>query len=532
MKTLTSTLLAYQKKNNLFPLAKLHMSIAGVTIDLTKTRIKKIKTQETNWSQKVWLTCDNSDKFFKDAYIAKRHWDDSTNYDAWVYLQEGGYIYQNIGGKGDSGLVEPTWPTTIGETVVDNEIEWECVNVDMILPGNGATLYLGLLTSAGEEYQKLHSYRIINESFITYQGKALVEIYMEGKPDNINHCLAADTFTPDEDNPCTVQEHLNMVLNAGFTDLWQAEYSYKYLDHARSNPPNGYLYQNTAGDGTSGSSEPVWPTTIGDTVVDGDLTWECIWDTDPYAEGDVAPQLDYVGTDSLIDAYRPGAGFDIQFGTSQLSAARRLLDMTECVIKFGENYEDIVIDTVTNSGTTYDYEYSLSLADHKFYYKNITKGLPIPNVVTVKSLLGESPFYSGTFDDESYYKYYLTLKSTLSSDSRGAKIAEAVVKKAEAEAMSGLIQVPINIGSEIFDYVHITDSRDGTEFTGNINSITNVIDFEKKQWNQYIGFGLWYPLINLIKNMSDNNQSSIDTLYNIINSVTENQVELANKIDK
>lgn len=37
---------------------------------------------------------------------------------------------------------------------------------------------------------------------------------------------------------------------------------------------NGFVYQCTVA-GTSGSSAPAWPTTIGQTVADGTVTWRC-----------------------------------------------------------------------------------------------------------------------------------------------------------------------------------------------------------------------------------------------------------------
>jgi hypothetical protein len=48
-------------------------------------------------------------------------------------------------------------------------------------------------------------------------------------------------------------------------------------DCVRPTTPNGYVYEATIG-GTSGAVEPVWPIIIGNTILDGSVTWTC---TDP-----------------------------------------------------------------------------------------------------------------------------------------------------------------------------------------------------------------------------------------------------------
>ena len=55
-------------------------------------------------------------------------------------------------------------------------------------------------------------------------------------------------------------------------------------------PDNAFLYEVTAGDGywVTGQEPPVWPTTPGQTVTDGDLTFTCIGQrVQPQIEGPV-----------------------------------------------------------------------------------------------------------------------------------------------------------------------------------------------------------------------------------------------------
>ena len=59
------------------------------------------------------------------------------------------------------------------------------------------------------------------------------------------------------------------------SEKWQAGYNYAIGDLSMPTIPNGYCYEVTADSGSSGLSEPLWPTTINATVSDGGLTWKC-----------------------------------------------------------------------------------------------------------------------------------------------------------------------------------------------------------------------------------------------------------------
>lgn len=66
---------------------------------------------------------------------------------------------------------------------------------------------------------------------------------------------------------------LNSTL---FPPTWQAAQTVAANAYRAPAVPNGFLYKATSGGGgATGASEPTWPTTAGNTVVDGDITWTC-----------------------------------------------------------------------------------------------------------------------------------------------------------------------------------------------------------------------------------------------------------------
>lgn len=61
-------------------------------------------------------------------------------------------------------------------------------------------------------------------------------------------------------------------LNQALSRTWQPGKEYGLTEYVRPNIANGYEYEATAA-GQSGTIEPKWPTTVGNAVADGSVTW-------------------------------------------------------------------------------------------------------------------------------------------------------------------------------------------------------------------------------------------------------------------
>lgn len=64
-------------------------------------------------------------------------------------------------------------------------------------------------------------------------------------------------------------------LYYALAETWAAETEYVFEQLVEPTTPNGFYYR-AGGIGTSDTVEPTWPTTIGNTVVDGEVTWTCV----------------------------------------------------------------------------------------------------------------------------------------------------------------------------------------------------------------------------------------------------------------
>lgn len=78
---------------------------------------------------------------------------------------------------------------------------------------------------------------------------------------------------------------------------WVGSTAYTIGDTVKPTTENGYIYKCTSA-GTSDSSEPSWPTTIGNTVTDGGVTWEC-WSVN-VSESEVSDGFGYTADGATL----------------------------------------------------------------------------------------------------------------------------------------------------------------------------------------------------------------------------------------
>jgi len=152
-------------------------------------------------------------------------WQANTSYSAGDKVRPSsanGFVYMALN-SGMSGSAEPSWPQTQGAEVIDNEVHWVAIN-------------------------KRVEYSVLD--------KALEHIKQNGNQMTI--CL---------ENPT----HFYQACDP---EEWQAETQYQEGEVVRPTSRNGFVYVCIQA-GTSGTSEPSWPTAAGQTVSDGTVVWEC-----------------------------------------------------------------------------------------------------------------------------------------------------------------------------------------------------------------------------------------------------------------
>ena len=180
----------------------------------------------------------------------------------------------------------------------------------------------------------------------------------------------------------------------------------------------------------------------------------------------------YDSEDSLLDVFSPAEYFSISMRENRWDKLQELLAYTKCKARIGNDGKLHILVPVV-SGTTYAYEYKWNVAgDHSFFSKTVRLRFVEPNKIIVSSDPTHSPVYTGSATSATSYaldpKIYQAPYRRLVSNAQATSIAEAMVEQKELNAEKGIASVPMNVGQELWDYVKVTDSRQGDTRIGNI----------------------------------------------------------------
>ena len=254
-------------------------------------------------------------------------WAALTSYPIGAQIVVAGFAYKvtEIEGlsAGTTGATAPTPATThltagmwLGRTVIDGTVSWYAERV----VSSGARYlndFRGKFVKAGDVYEVLfdgylegggghylyHSYKVItsgvtaetfnSRSGIDYDRHSEYHFHVNTMTDG-GAKLAPITFA---DNSHSIYYDLNRptVVTRG----WVASTAYI---NGVCIIVDGYVYGSRGG--TSGVSRGPWPTTVGQTVVDGTITWECMWPERYHtAAGREASTYYAVGAIQTIDGF-------------------------------------------------------------------------------------------------------------------------------------------------------------------------------------------------------------------------------------
>ncbi len=544
MLTLSSTLLSAQKgvgnKQRLFKvvLSRSEQTTKGYSnspLPLAAHRILSISETLVPDSQKAEITLRNSDKelvsidFENYQTVISQGYKTGVARTAWVAntafaldairipTTANGYQYRCAVPGTSHATTEPTWPTSLGVRVTDGTVTWEMdgntgdeysygapmkVRVQELHSGRGILKCIlrcvGIPDQLKEdkaiaEYTQLETDTNTVKALISavcaagtglssaYNGYTAITVVYDSEDSLIDTFIPADYFSISEGESrwgkieellsytrCKARIgndgklHIFVPKTSGNT--WVTVKAYILRDYVQPvTPNNNFTYRCTTA-GTSGGTEPTWPTTAGGTVTDGTVVW---------------------------------------------------------------------------TAEAFDYEYEWAVVgSHTFFNKTVRLRFIEPNKEIVKTASGITPVCSGSATSATSYaldpKVGKPVTGRFTSDAQCAAIAAALIERNELDAEKGFANVPMNVGQEFWDYVKVTDSRQGDVRIGNIQYIQSTVKIPEENEALTFSMALSFGKVSIQSLMSNLISAGGEEVARLSN---EQILELfdflqANKVDK
>jgi hypothetical protein len=207
-----------------------------------------------------------------------------------------------------------------------------------------------------------------------------------------------------------------------------------------------------------------------------------------------AYDVDYDSTDALLTGFCPDTLFNVPDDANRWDKLVDLMNMTTCVFR-PEDDGDIHVFVPTISGASYDYSYALSTNEHHFFMKSYHTRLVTPNAVYVSGPRDAAePIPFGYAEDEDGYNAKPSIRKfeyNITTDEQAELIAIAMLAHAQINSQSGTFRSPLNCGQELYDYIAVVDSRDGTTRAGNVEYIFREYNAAALTCEQTVGFGTY-----------------------------------------
>ena len=332
---------------------------------------------------------------------------------------------------------------------------------------------------------------VVDQQYHSSPGALTVTLTLKGLPDLLALDKASGSFRMLPTDVQTVKDLLTQVVKGVLPD-WIANTAYSLDYLVIPITQNGLIYKCTTAGSSHGTTEPTWPTTIGNTVADNTVTWTCMGKELTVFSHCVAYIPTFDSEDSLIDVFKPADAFKFGLNETRRDAIKNLLFFTKNVMR-AEDDGEIHFRTPVVSGGTYDYEYRLDVDNyHELFAKSNRNRVVFPNRIIVSSHPDSGDGYTGSAEDtassdltdmEKREHYYLRVVSNAQCDS----IAAAILEGYQSASQKGAAQVPMNVGQEVHDYILLTDARQGDTRAGNIAHIERTAG--GGQWFMNIAFG-------------------------------------------
>ncbi len=199
--------------------------------------------------------------------------------------------------------------------------------------------------------------------------------------------------------------------------------------------------------------------------------------------------------DALFDTFVPKELLNIQFNDTRYDIIRRLLAFTGTKMRAEADGKLHFFDPTT-SGAVFDYEYQLLVdGQHTFLDKEVRNRFVDPNKVVVRSNPSHLSQFTGSATSATSFALYASIKTIqgrFQSNAECANIAAAVIESGELDAQRGSGKFTMNVGQEQWDWVKITDVRQGDSVTGNVRNIHRRCRIGRPGQNAYemsFGFG-------------------------------------------